>query len=111
MTAFAPGPDRRNKVTATATKTNLLGLSQGDLELFLAELGEKPFRARQILQWIYQRDVDDFGAMTDLSKALRAKLNETASIEAAMMPACLSRISTSGGFGSVYPLGPATICP
>ena len=67
-------------MTSTAKKTNLLGLSQGDLEQFLAERSEKAFRARQILQWIYQRDVDDFAAMTDLSKSLRARLEADAEI-------------------------------
>jgi 23S rRNA (adenine2503-C2)-methyltransferase len=61
-------------------KTNLLGLSQGNLEQFLASLNEKPFRARQIMQWIYQRDIDDFDEMTDLSKSLRARLKEEAVI-------------------------------
>jgi 23S rRNA (adenine2503-C2)-methyltransferase len=67
-------------MTSTAEKTNLLGMSQGDLEQFLAARSEKPFRARQILQWIYQRAVDDFDEMTDLSKALRATLKADAEI-------------------------------
>jgi 23S rRNA (adenine2503-C2)-methyltransferase len=66
---------------ATANKkTNLLGLSQGDLEQFLVARSEKPYRARQIMQWIYQRDVDDFDAMTDLSKSLRAQLKNDAEV-------------------------------
>ena len=67
-------------MTAAAEKTNLLGLSQGDLEQFLAERSEKPFRARQIMQWIHQRAIDDFDEMTDLSKALRATLKADAEI-------------------------------
>jgi len=67
-------------VTEAAEKTNLLGLSQDGLEQFLAARSEKPFRARQIMQWIYQRDVDDFDEMTDLSKSLRARLKEDATI-------------------------------
>ena len=67
-------------MTATAEKTNLLGLSQGDLEQFLAARSEKPFRARQLMQWIYQRSVDDFDEMTDLSKSLRARLKADAEI-------------------------------
>jgi 23S rRNA (adenine2503-C2)-methyltransferase len=67
-------------VTEAAEKTNLLGLSQDGLEQFLAARSEKPFRARQIMQWIYQRDVDDFDQMTDLSKSLRARLKEDATI-------------------------------
>ncbi len=60
---------------AAAKKTNLLGLSPDSLEQFLAARSEKPFRAQQIMQWIYQRDIDDFAEMTDLSKSLRASLD------------------------------------
>ena len=67
-------------MTATPKKVNLLGLSQGDLEQFLHARSEKPFHARQIMQWIHQRDVDDFDDMTDLSKVLRARLHEDAEI-------------------------------
>ncbi|RMF43110.1 MAG: 23S rRNA (adenine(2503)-C(2))-methyltransferase RlmN [Deltaproteobacteria bacterium] len=62
------------------TRTDLKNLSPEELVEFLATLGEKPFRARQLLRWIYQRDVTDFGAMTDLSKDLRARLAEKAEI-------------------------------
>src|SRR6185436_7540722 len=48
------------------------------LEKYFAGLGEKPFRARQVLQWIHQRGVTDFDAMTDLSKELRVRLRESA---------------------------------
>jgi len=81
-------------VTATAEKTNLLGLSQGGLEQFLAARSEKPFRARQIMQWIYQRSVDDFDEMTDLSKNLRARLKADAEIEA---PEVKSRHNSEDG--------------
>jgi 23S rRNA (adenine2503-C2)-methyltransferase len=53
---------------------NLLGLPESRLEAFFAGIGEKPFRARQVLQWIHRRGVDRFDAMTDLSLALRARL-------------------------------------
>ena len=65
-------------MTASTDKTNLLGLPQSALEGFFASLGEKPFRARQVMQWIYQRGVSDFGAMTDLSLKLRERLAEAA---------------------------------
>ena len=81
-------------MTNTAEKTNLLGLSQGNLEQFLADRNEKPFRARQIMQWIYQRDVDDFDAMTDLSKSLRARLKEDATI---IPPAVQERFDSEDG--------------
>jgi 23S rRNA (adenine2503-C2)-methyltransferase len=67
-------------MTALTDKTNLLGLPQSALEGFFASLGEKPFRARQVMQWIYQRGVSDFGAMTDLSLKLRERLAEAAEI-------------------------------
>jgi 23S rRNA (adenine2503-C2)-methyltransferase len=67
-------------MTTTTTKINLLGSSQTDLEKFLVARSEKPFRARQIMQWIYQRDIDDFDEMTDLSKSLRTQLKEEAEI-------------------------------
>lgn len=63
-------------------KTNLLGLSPAALREFFAELGEKPFRAQQVLKWIHQRGVDDFDEMTDLSKALRVRLHEHAEVRA-----------------------------
>jgi 23S rRNA (adenine2503-C2)-methyltransferase len=62
-------------------KINLLGLSREELEHWFVSLEEKPFRARQLMQWIYQRGVVDFADMTDLSKALRAKLEATAVID------------------------------
>ncbi|MEE8118260.1 MAG: 23S rRNA (adenine(2503)-C(2))-methyltransferase RlmN [Gammaproteobacteria bacterium] len=63
-------------------RTNLLGLERSELEAFFASLGEKPFRARQVMKWIYQAGEDDFHRMTDLSKALRDKLNDVAEIRA-----------------------------
>ncbi|HEX9184161.1 MAG TPA: 23S rRNA (adenine(2503)-C(2))-methyltransferase RlmN [Burkholderiales bacterium] len=55
-------------------KTNLLGLDAAGLAAFFQTLGEKPFRARQVLQWVHQRREDDFARMSDLAKDLRAKL-------------------------------------
>jgi 23S rRNA (adenine2503-C2)-methyltransferase len=63
-------------------QANLLGIPQGELEAFFTNHGEKPFRARQVLQWVHQRGVTDFESMTDLSKSLRSKLNLIAKIEA-----------------------------
>lgn len=63
------------------TKVNLLGMGLPALEhFFVEELGEKKFRATQILKWIHQRGVDNFDDMTDISKVLRAKLHERAEI-------------------------------
>lgn len=67
-------------MTGDAEKLNLLGMPRGELEALFADLGEKRYRARQLLQWMYQRGVTDFDAMTDLSKSLRAKLAERATV-------------------------------
>jgi 23S rRNA (adenine2503-C2)-methyltransferase len=61
---------------------NLIGLDQEALRGFCAGLGEKPYRARQLLRWIHQAGVDDFSAMTDMSRTLRERLAERASIAA-----------------------------
>jgi 23S rRNA (adenine2503-C2)-methyltransferase len=61
--------------------TNLLGLDSQGMEQLFASLGEKPFRARQVLKWIHRRGAADFAAMTDIAKELRAKLNAAAAIE------------------------------
>jgi 23S rRNA (adenine2503-C2)-methyltransferase len=61
---------------------NLIGLDQEALRGFCAGLGEKPYRARQLLRWIHHAGVDDFSAMTDMAKPLRKRLAESASIAA-----------------------------
>nr|WP_067287101.1 23S rRNA (adenine(2503)-C(2))-methyltransferase RlmN [Marinobacterium profundum] len=67
-------------MTESITKTNLLGLSPAKLEAFFAELGEKRFRATQVLKWIHQLGAESFDEMTNISKALREKLNAVAEI-------------------------------
>lgn len=62
------------------TRTNLLGLDLKGLEAFFVEMGEKAFRARQLFQWIHKYRVTDFEEMTNLSKDLRAKLQQVAEI-------------------------------
>ena len=59
---------------------NLLDLDSEGMEKFFAGLGEKPFRARQVLKWIHRRGAADFAAMTDIAKDLRAKLDASAAI-------------------------------
>ncbi len=59
---------------------NLLDYDRKGLEAFFSEIGEKPFRAVQLIKWIYQLGIDDFDQMTNLSKSLRAYLNEHCTI-------------------------------
>ncbi len=62
-------------------RMNLLGLPRAELETFVAQrLGAKPFRARQLMKWIYRRGVADFSAMSDLAQDFRAQLAEVAEI-------------------------------
>jgi 23S rRNA (adenine2503-C2)-methyltransferase len=67
-------------VTAAA-KINLLGLDRRALENFFVGIGEKPFRAAQVMQWLHHYGVDDFGGMTNVGKELRARLEDLAAIE------------------------------
>ena len=62
-------------------RVNLLGLPRAELTAFVAErLGAKPFRARQLMKWIYRRGASDFAVMTDLAQDFRAQLKDVASI-------------------------------
>jgi 23S rRNA (adenine2503-C2)-methyltransferase len=65
---------------ANPERVNMLGMSRAKLEQFFVGLGEKPFRAQQVLKWIHQEGVDNFDAMTNIGKALRLRLNEVAEI-------------------------------
>jgi 23S rRNA (adenine2503-C2)-methyltransferase len=75
-------------------KTNLLDFTLRSLTDWFAAQGEKPFRAKQVYQWMHQRGVADFDAMTDLAKSLRAKLKELAEVRA---PAILSEHRSADG--------------
>ncbi len=59
---------------------NLLDLDAAGLAAFFAGLGEKPFRAKQVLHWVHQRFAGDVAEMTDLSKSLRERLATAAFI-------------------------------
>jgi 23S rRNA (adenine2503-C2)-methyltransferase len=61
-------------------KINLLGLDRAALRALLQQAGEKPFRADQLMQWIYQRGVTDFDAMSNLAKSLRGWLHAHAEV-------------------------------
>lgn len=61
-------------------KTDLLGLDQAALAAFFVSIGEKPFRAQQVMKWIHQFGESNFDEMTNVSKALREKLKQVAII-------------------------------
>ena len=61
-------------------KNNLLNYDLNGLTELFAQMGEKPFRAKQVMRWIHQAGAADFAEMTDLAKSLRAKLDEQAQV-------------------------------
>ena len=77
-----------------ATLTNLLDFDPAQLVAYCAELGEKPFRAKQLQRWIHQFGVANFDDMTDLAKSLREKLKTRAEVRA---PAVISDHTSADG--------------
>ncbi|MBK8326755.1 MAG: 23S rRNA (adenine(2503)-C(2))-methyltransferase RlmN [Moraxellaceae bacterium] len=70
-------PSSQSPVTP---KVNLLGLTRTQMEDFFVSIGEKKFRAAQVVKWIHQLGVDNFEEMSNVSKALRTKLANIAEI-------------------------------
>ncbi|MEP6485298.1 MAG: 23S rRNA (adenine(2503)-C(2))-methyltransferase RlmN, partial [Rudaea sp.] len=64
----------------STSKVNLLDYDRQGLRDLFAQLGEKPYRAEQVMKWIYHRHVTDFAQMTDVGKALRDKLEASVEI-------------------------------
>ncbi len=73
---------------------NLLDLDAGKLAGFFSEIGEKPFRAKQLMRWMHHFGEGDFSNMSDLAKSLREKLKEKAEIRA---PALIRELDASDG--------------
>ena len=69
-------------MNAVDKKVNLLDLNRAAMREFFQELGEKPFRADQVMKWLYHFCIDDFDQMTNLNKALREKLKQVAEVRA-----------------------------
>lgn len=73
---------------------NLLDFDQPKLAEFFTELGEKPFRAKQMMRWMHHFGEADFAVMSDIAKPLREKLGEIATIAAPMVK--IEQISEDG---------------
>lgn len=73
---------------------NLLDFSLEELKNFISSVGEPPFRAAQLWQWLWQKGVTDFADMTNLSKTFRAKLGEEAS---AILPEVAEVLTSTDG--------------
>ena len=63
-------------------KVNLMNMTRPQMREFLASLGEKPFRADQLMKWIYHFGEDNFDNMSNINKVLREKLKQVAEIKA-----------------------------
>ncbi|WP_306523883.1 bifunctional tRNA (adenosine(37)-C2)-methyltransferase TrmG/ribosomal RNA large subunit methyltransferase RlmN [Rheinheimera sp.] len=81
-------------MSAVENKINLLDLTREQMKEFLVSLGEKPFRADQLMKWIYHFCIDDFDKMTNINKDLREKLKRSCVIEA---PVVVTRQDSADG--------------
>ncbi len=67
-------PDSAQAGNGSASRLNLLDLDREALEAYFSDMGEKPFRGSQVLQWIHQKGVTDFQQMTNIAQVLRDHL-------------------------------------
>ncbi|MEO3679229.1 bifunctional tRNA (adenosine(37)-C2)-methyltransferase TrmG/ribosomal RNA large subunit methyltransferase RlmN [Rheinheimera fenheensis] len=81
-------------MTEQQEKINLLDLTRAQMQAFFVELGEKPFRADQVMKWIYHFCIDDFDKMSNINKVLREKLKARCVIDA---PKVVTRQDSSDG--------------
>ncbi|MCD1598966.1 bifunctional tRNA (adenosine(37)-C2)-methyltransferase TrmG/ribosomal RNA large subunit methyltransferase RlmN [Rheinheimera aquimaris] len=81
-------------MTEQTNKINLLDLTRAQMQAFFVELGEKAFRADQVMKWIYHFCVDDFDKMSNINKVLREKLKARCVIDA---PVVVTRQDSSDG--------------
>tara|TARA_R110000772_G_scaffold48089_1_gene109781 strand:+ start:4121 stop:5269 length:1149 start_codon:yes stop_codon:yes gene_type:complete len=75
-------------------RVNLLGMTQSQLEQFFLDLGEKKFRAQQVMKWMHHAGVTDIEAMSNLGKALREKLQRVAEVRP---PEIVSQLDSADG--------------
>jgi 23S rRNA (adenine2503-C2)-methyltransferase len=85
---------RDTSMVGEGTRVNLLGLPEHKLVEFFASIGEKRFRAVQVMKWIHQLGADNFEVMTNVSKELRSKLQGIAEIRA---PEVVRQLDSSDG--------------
>jgi 23S rRNA (adenine2503-C2)-methyltransferase len=73
-------PEALIATSTPASKVNLLGMTRAQLEAFFGDIGEKKFRAQQVMKWMHHQGIRDFQAMTNLGKGLRERLESCAEI-------------------------------
>ncbi|MGL9760512.1 MAG: bifunctional tRNA (adenosine(37)-C2)-methyltransferase TrmG/ribosomal RNA large subunit methyltransferase RlmN [Symbiopectobacterium sp.] len=93
-TSSSTSTDAAPVVKTDGEKINLLDLNRQQMRAFFASIGEKPFRANQVMKWMYHYCSDNFAEMTDINKVLRQKLQQIAKIRA---PEVVAEQSSSDG--------------
>lgn len=88
---------------------NLLDFDLEGLTAWFTELGEKPFRARQVFHWIHQSGVADFAQMTDIARSLREKLQQLAVVQAPAIN--YAHTSADGTRKWLFDVGPGSGAP
>ncbi|HLK70569.1 MAG TPA: 23S rRNA (adenine(2503)-C(2))-methyltransferase RlmN [Steroidobacteraceae bacterium] len=89
-----PAAEDEGAETRQAERVNLLGLPREQLEAFCSALGSRPFRARQLMSWVYKRGCGRFEDMTDLARDFRARLSARAELA---VPDILQRQQAADG--------------
>ncbi len=84
-------------------KTNLLDFDAEQMTAYLTTLGEKPFRAKQLLKWLHQRGVSSFDEMTDVAQSLRTHLHAGAQVQG--LPIASEQASTDGTVKWLFDVG------
>lgn len=94
MTDVSTSITSADAVAEDSAKVNLLGLPEAKLVAFFESIGEKKFRAIQVMKWIHQLGADNFEDMTNVSKDLRAKLKNIAEIR---LPEVVQQFDSTDG--------------
>ncbi len=99
--------NRQKTMDTQIKKTDIRQLSREELKDYFTEIGEKPFRAKQVYEWLWKKSVTDFDEMSNLSLALRDKLKKH--FEIRYLTVATSQKSNDGTIKSVFKLADGAI--
>ena len=104
---MSPSPDLNPEQFASADgqRVNLIGIPRTQLNDMLVERGHKPFRTKQLWQWLYWHGVTEFDAMTNLSKDFRQKLADEFVIERPQVSEALNSVDGTAKWLLKFPDG------
>ena len=104
---MSPSPDLNPEQFASADgqRVNLIGIPRAQLNDMLVERGHKPFRTKQLWQWLYWHGVTDFDAMTNLSKDFQQKLADEFVIERPQVSEALNSVDGTAKWLLKFPDG------